>query len=496
MAKQETVFELWLPPRQSGRSVYRWLYEGIIAAIQEGRLRPGSRVPSTRRLALEYGVARGSVSEAYEQLVAEGYLGARVGSGTRVNAVLPEALLTRKALRRAPQPRQSTCAARAVSARGKLLSARSHQVMAPLVPRAFMAHRPALDLFPKKLWAQTTARQLRKSHSLVLAEHDTFGYRPLREAIAGYLGSARGVPCAWQRIMVVSGLQPALDLTVRLLLDAGDQAWMEDPGYPRAHAVLRALGTKVCPVPADGEGIDVGYGRRYFPHARLAYVTPAHQAPLGVAMSLPRRGQLLAWAEQVEAWIFEDDYDSEYRYRGKPLPSLCGLDEACRVIHFGSFSKTLFPGLRLAYLVVPETLVDLFSAARSVMERFPPVIPQLALAEFIDRGHYATHLRRMRSCYGERHATLSQCMHAELSGVLRLAGQPAGLDAPAWIEAAMNEQDLVALARKQDIILAGLQEYAIRKPLDPGVVLGFAAIPPGQIAHAVRKLAQAIRRKN
>lgn len=480
MPKEESAFELWLPPRPDGAALQHWLYEGVRQAILEGRLRAGQRVPATRRLAAEYGVSRGSVTAAYDQLVAEGYLTARVGAGTRVNAVIPDGLLGRQP----PAPAMPRGREAADSPPSGPVPARTGQPFTP--------HRPALDLFPKRLWGQMLSRQLRQSSPATLAEGEAFGYRPLRDAIARYVGTARGVVCGPHRVMVVSGLQQALDLTVRALLGPDDVAWMEDPGYARALSVMKAAGVGHRAVPVDSDGLDAAHGERVCPDARLAYVTPAHQAPLGVAMTLPRRMRLLDWARRANAWIFEDDYDSEYRYRGKPLPSLCALQRDPRVLHFGSFSKTLFPGLRLGYLVLPESLIEPFAEARAITDRFPSILHQLALAEFMERGHYARHLRRMRKRYAQRREALAKVVGNELRGILRFVDVPAGLDAPAWIETGIEEAALIDLAGTRGIHLSGLGNYAVERPLAPGVLLGFAATPGGELERAGKTLARAL----
>lgn len=496
MPKDETAFELWLAPYRSEQTRTQWLYQQMRAAILQGRLPPGSRVPSTRRLAREYGLARGTVSAAYEQLIDEGYLISKVGAGTHVSAVLPEAFLQSGAAAQSSRRVRTTRNGPAtISRRGRLLvDSRPPRPAQPgTTGQAFIAHQPALDLFPKKLWAGIMAKQFQSAHPTRLADGDAFGYTPLREAVAEYVGSARGIPCTREQIMVVSGLQQALDTTARILLDEGDPVWMEDPGYPGACAVLGSAGVEICAVPVDGEGLDPSFGERHHANARLAYVTPAHQAPLGKVLSLARRMQLLDWASRSGAWIFEDDYDSEYRYRGSPVPSLCALDENRRVIHFGSFSKTLFPGLRLGYLVLPPELIDAFAAARAATERYMSIVHQLALSEFIAKGHYARHLRRMRKVYARRRAVLADCVSEELGGTLTLASEPAGLDACAWIRADIDEPALVALAHSRGIILSGLQHYAIEHALAPGVLMGFAATSERQIVRAVKALSATLR---
>jgi GntR family transcriptional regulator/MocR family aminotransferase len=349
MAKRTTtppLMPLMLTPREPGTPAHRWLATALRAEILDGRLRPGARLPATRDLAGQYGLSRGTIVSAFEQLKAEGYLEGTVGSGTYVNKVLPDELLQvpRKAgaarPARAPQRRD-------LSAFGE--RARPVPPYSFNPPRAFRANQPALDLFPTALWAQVAARRLRRASANLLLGCDPLGYRPLQEAVAEYLRTSRGVKCGPEQIAIVSGIQEALDLTARLLLDPGGRVCLEDPGYVGAAAVFEACGAKIVPVPVDAEGMALPGAKAR--GARLAYVTPSHQFPLGISMSLPRRLALLEWARNAGAMIFEDDYDGEYRYSGRPVPALQGLDRHGLVIYSGSFSKVLFPSIRLGYLV-------------------------------------------------------------------------------------------------------------------------------------------------
>ena len=486
MAKDETSYSLWLTPARPGQPRTQWLYEALRTAIVQGRVRPSNRIPSTRRLAQEYGLARGTVSTVYEQLTAEGYLTARIGAGTYVNATLPDELLGHRmpdALSKSDGP---VCNGTGHGSRVPSTVSRGPVVYRDhRVARAFVAHQPALDLFPKRLWGRLMARQFQTVTPARLGEGEPFGYRPLREAIAEYVASARGIPCSSEQVVVVAGLQPALDMTERALLQTGDAVWMEDPGYPAARDILGNAGASVHAVPVDEEGLRVGFGEQHYAGSRLAYVTPAHQAPLGSVMSLSRRLKILDWARRMNAWIFEDDYDGEYRYRGSPVPALGALDQYQRVVHFGSFSKTLFPGLRLGYLIVPAQLLDDFATIRISTERYPSIIHQLVLAAFIAQGHYARHLRRMRAVYAKRHAMLASCVADKLADELELTDAPAGLDVCAWIKSDVSEATLIERALAQDVSLSGLQDYAIECALPSGVLIGFAATPEYEIARGV-----------
>ncbi len=424
--------------RGVGVPLHRQLYEGLREAILSGRLRPGARLPSTRALAADLGASRNTVLAAFGQLLAEGYVEGRVGAGTTVASTLPETLLrahpeARAAERPGRRPR--------LSRRGALLvGTRAALARGAVAARPFRPGLPGLELFPFDLWTRLVARRWRRVPRQLLDYGDPAGYAPLRDAIAAYLREARAVRCEAGQVIVVTGAQQAVDLAARVLLDPGDTAWVEDPGYPGARGALVAAGIRLAPVPVDGEGLDVGRGARQAPHARLVYVTPSHQYPLGVTMSLHRRLALLEWASRSGAWILEDDYDSEYRYGGRPLAALQGLDTAGRVIYVGTFSKVLFPSLRLGYLVVPPELVDAFVAARALADRHSPSVTQAALADFIDGGHFARHVRRTRALYAERQAALVRAVRRALRGLLDVTPAEAGMHLLGWLPAGVDDR--------------------------------------------------------
>ncbi|HLK33740.1 MAG TPA: PLP-dependent aminotransferase family protein, partial [Terriglobales bacterium] len=357
MPKKAITLPLPLPQATPQAPRFRWFYEELRRAILAGRLKPGSRLPASRELAQEYGLARGTIVAAFEQLASEGYVEGKTGSGTYVSQVLPEELLH---VRRVRRPRNLRPRTPGLSAYARRLQPAAMGERGPA--RAFRPNVPALDAFPTALWAQVANRRLRRASWQLLAGGDALGYPPLRQAVAEYLNTSRGVRCSREQVLIVSGVQEALDRTAHLLLNPQDPVWMEEPGYPRAAVVFGAVGAKLCPVPVDKEGLELEYGKRRWRRAKLVYVTPAHQFPLGVTMSLRRRLELLEWAREAGAVIFEDDYDSEYRYAGRPIPAMQGLDRSGTVIFSGSFSDVLFPALRLGYLVVPPSLVEVFAA--------------------------------------------------------------------------------------------------------------------------------------
>jgi GntR family transcriptional regulator/MocR family aminotransferase len=418
----------------SSAPLHRQLYSGLRDAILSGRLAAGARLPATRALASELAISRNTVLDAYAQLMAEGYVTGQIGSGTYVAHALPEDLLqVHSSARPQPpeQPSPTSQPARALSRRGELIAKTPvtvlhYQTSKSLSPISFRPGQPALDTFPLDTWRRIVDRRWRRTPRELLGYGDPAGYLPLREVIAAYLRAARAVHCDARQVIVVSGSQQALDLSARLLLDEGDAAWIEDPGYIGARGALLGAGARAVPVPVDAEGLEIATGAARSPQARMVYVTPSHQYPLGVTMSLTRRLALLEWASRAGAWVLEDDYDSEYRYAGRPLSSLQGLDSASRVIYMGTFSKVMFPALRLGYLVAPPDLVDAFVAARALADRHTPSVEQAALAEFITDGHFARHIRRMRALYAERQATLVGEARRELAGLLEVAPAAGG----------------------------------------------------------------------
>ncbi len=484
MPKRTSTVPLALAPRPAGSGAARWLFDALRAEILDGRLRPGARLPSTRDLANQHGVSRGTVVSVFEQLRSEGYVVGRVGSGTRVNAVLPEDLLHAPP---APPRPAAAPAARTLSAFARrAVLFRGYE---PRSLRAFRANQPALDLFPTTLWAQVAAHRLRRATPALLLGTEPLGHGPLREAVADYLRTSRGVRCDAGQVAIVSGVQEALDLVSRLVLSPGDRVCIEDPGYAGAARVFEAHGATVAPIPVDGEGITLT--SRWWRGARLAYVTPAHQFPLGVAMSLPRRLALLEWARAASALIFEDDYDAEYRYAGRPVPALQGLDRHGVVSFAGTFSKVLFPSLRLGYLVVPPDLVEPLAAAKSVASRHAPLLDQAVLCDFIADGHFGRHLRRMREVYAERLAVLLD-ESRRLSGLVDVARIEAGLQTVGWLRPGIAASHAERAAAQRGVEVVSLARYA-RSPLPrEGLQLGFAAVDAEEIRRGVRELTVAL----
>ena len=469
--------------------LYRWLYDELRSAILAGRLHPGARLPATRDLAAQYGISRPTIVSAFEQLHSEGYVEGKVGSGTYVSETLPDELLQVPRAKSTARARRHAIPLSAYARRLQPLARRE-----PGPARAFRASQPALDAFPMNLWAQVATRRLRRVSARLLAGGEALGYRPLREAVAEYLNTSRGVKCTADQVLIISGVQQALDRAAHLLLNPGDPVWMEEPGYPGAAVVFRAVGAKICAVPVDSEGLNLEAGRRRWQqqHPRLVYVTPAHQFPLGVTMSLRRRLSLLEWARRSRTIIFEDDYDSEYRYSGRPIPALQGLDRAAVVIFAGSFTDVLFPALRLAYLVVPSDMVDIFAAAESVSTHHPPLIDQAILCDFIREGHFARHVRRMRELYAERLSVLAESSRERLGGLLEIPPVEAGLRTVGWLQGGRSAERAAQAAAKHDVEVVPLSRYAWGRVRRDGLVLGFAAVDGREIRRGVEQLARAL----
>jgi GntR family transcriptional regulator/MocR family aminotransferase len=475
----------------SALPLYRQLYNALREAILAGQLKAGARLPSTRALANALAISRNTVMNAYAQLLAEGYVEGEVGSGTYVARTLPDELLqARIDLTKGDQlPRIGWT----LSRRGTRLA--SNQIPVSRFSSEFIAFRPglpALDAFPYELWARLVARRWRRPQRSLLGYGDPAGYRPLRDAIAAYLGEARAVRCQAEQVIVVAGSQQALDLTARMLLDEGDTAWIEDPGYLGARGALLGAGAQLIPVPVDDEGLDVASGASVSQQARLIYVTPSHQYPYGVTMSLRRRLALLEWASQAGAWVLEDDYDSEYRYAGRPLAALQGLDGEGRVIYLGTFSKVLFPALRLGYMVVPPDLVDAFAAARALVDCHSPALDQAALADFISAGHFARHIRRMRALYAERQALLVDAARHALAGLLEVQSAEAGMHLVGWLPEGVDDVEASRRAAAYGVGAPPLSMYGLRPLRRGGLLLGFTAVGEKEIRHGVQRLAKAL----
>ena len=478
-----------------GIPLYQQVYTHLRASILSGGLKGGMKLPSTRTLANELNVSRNTIVNAYRQLTAEGYLDSMVGSGTFVARVLPDHLLTPprgtdSTDTRPTEPRQPVFSDHT---KLQLETPQLSWVMpspAGASPRPFRLGVPALQAFPFKLWSRLVVRRARSMPASAFTYQDLAGYGPLREAIAAHVTVARGVQCAPDQIIILPGAQGGLDLAARMLINSGDPVWMEDPGYLQARGAFLGAGAEIISVPVDKDGLVVGEGIARASQARLAYVTPSHQFPLGVTMSLPRRLALLDWAKRANAYILEDDYDSEYRFARRPLPALQGLDDAGRVIYIGTFSKVLFPALGIGYLILPLPLVNAFEAVRAFINLHPPVLEQMVLTDFIVEGHLSRHLRRMRSLYAERRAAL---LDAAREIPLEIHPPESGIHCVGWLPDGMDDVTLAREASEQGIDLVPVSSFSIEPLARKGIILGYSEYSVDQIKEGVRRIGVAMR---
>ena len=475
--------------RQAASPLHRQLYEELRALILSGRLAPGSKLPSTRLLAAEHGVSRNTVLQAFDQLMGEGYIEGRRGAGSFVSRDLPHRPARTSAASSAVRP------LRGISARGHAIGVK-HGRQEPL-PIPFAPGSPDVAAFPADLWARLVARSWRRLTVADYAAGDRAGYQPLRAAIADYLGAERAVRCSADQVLIFSGIRQAIDLTLRVLADSGDAVWMEEPGYRGVRATLKAAGCRAVPVPVDSEGLSVMAGARLAPRPRLICISPSHQYPLGITMSLARRLELLAYARRVRAWVLEDDYDSEFRYSGRPLAALQGLDDGGGVLYAGSFSKAMFPALRLGYLVVPEPLVESFRRARAALDDYPGPGLQPALAAFMQGGYFGSHVRQMRRRYAGRQAALIASAQAYLRGSLEVEPDPAGLHliarlAPPLAQR-MDDLDVERAAAGVVVATVALSRFYAKRPAQQGLLLGYAAFDDAAIDMAAQRLGAALR---
>jgi GntR family transcriptional regulator / MocR family aminotransferase len=450
----------WRPDPRSARPLYRQVYDRFREAIRDGVLRPEERLPSARSLASQLGAARGTVDMAYSLLAGEGYIVGRGAAGTFVASGLTPGL--RRSLKRSGSASAD-------------ISARSRPPGTTVMP--FQLGVPALDVFPRALWSRLSSRRNRILTVETMVSGEAGGFAPLREAIASYLTVSRGIRCHPEEVIITAGFQGALGLLTRTFLQPGDEVWFEEPGYFWARDTLAAAGAKVIPTPVDAEGLDVAEAVKQAPRARFAYVTPAHQSPLGISLTLQRRLALLSWAEGANAWIIEDDYDSEFRYGSRPLPALKSLDEAGRVLYVGTFSKVLFPGLRLGYLVVPEIEVARVRRVSQFLHGGGPMLMQAVVADFMSEGHLARHIRRMRMLYEQRRASLVNALAEVLEDRLTVQLQAGGMHLIARAPTLKDDCHLVARARAHGLAPAALSAwYADRRRKEQGLLLGFTNI--------------------
>jgi GntR family transcriptional regulator / MocR family aminotransferase len=486
---------------RGGAALHRQVYRELARLILAGRLAPGSRLPSSRELARELGVARNTVLSALDQLASEGYVEGRRGSGTYVAADLPDPEPLSKAPLSAEDSAGRRGNPRAGAAPAPVLAPRAAAlVQAHLAPprRSGLLAPGLADVgeFPFEIWARLLARSWRRPARSLATGGSPGGLLGLRQAIADYLRLLRGVRCEAEQVIIVSGTRQGLDLAARLLLEPGEAAWLENPGFPGLRGPLIAAGAKLVPLPVDAEGLDLARAGTS-PAPRLVCVTPSHQFPLGMTMSLARRLALLERARADNAWIFEDDYDSEWRYRGRPLAALQGLDADGRVIYAGSFSKVLFGSLRIGYLVVPPPVLEAFLAARATLDDQPSLIAQPALAAFLAEGHFASYLRRQRRIYRARQERALAAAERHLDGLLEVPPDPGGLHLIGYLAPdlarRMDDREASRRAAAHGMAVPPLSDYWIGRPRRQGLMLGYATLPEAAIEPAMARLAKALK---
>jgi GntR family transcriptional regulator/MocR family aminotransferase len=462
---------------------YRQVYESCREIILSGRIRPGQRLPSTRALAVDLGISRLPVVVAFEQLLHEGYIQGRVGSGSYVSETIPDELTRPVVFKTLEDPRLLK-----KRGRSRYLGLPGQDILG-----AFRVSLPALDQFPERIWKRLLFRHAKNFHAKEMAYGQPAGVWALRETIAEYVSTARAVRCDASQILIVSGSQLALQICAKALLQDGGEVCIEEPGYPGARQALGGTGAKLNPIEIDEEGMRVRKLDQYRKKARLVYVTPSHQYPLGVTMTATRRLELLDWAERNQAWIIEDDYDSEYRYASRPLGSLQGMDASSRVIYIGTFSKVLFPSLRLGYVVVPQELYPRFVEIRESFDIFSPTLYQLVVADFINEGHFARHLRRMRNVYLSRRNALLDSLEGSASQWLKPHNADAGIHLSAFLPQKIRDREVVFRAAKNRISVTPLSVCYFGQKKTNGLILGFGGANERRIKNAARQLIDIIK---
>ncbi len=484
----KSVWQLALSSPDPKEEIWRWLYKELRSAILAGRIPSGTRLPSTRLLANQLKVSRWTVVTAFQQLLDEGLTRTENGSGTYVEVDTPQRAFTVSRASSATSHKHASLSDGAATLLKEVRSSVGYRITG----KAFRSCEPALDLFPRDLWGRVASRVARRAPLALYTYGNAAGYGPLRKAIAEYVGGSRGVICSPEQVVVTSGAQQGLDLIARLLLNPGDMVWVEDPGYDGARYAFRAAGAVVVPVRVDSEGIDVAAGRQAAPKARIAYVTPANQYPLGITMSKSRRADLLRWAALDGAWIVEDEFDAEYRYSGMSVASLQSQDSNGSVLYVGTFSKVLFGSLRLGFLVLPQALVEPFAKYRYATDRQVSTIDQAILSEFITEGHFGHHLQRMRVAYAERAEILSHAVTQSFGGMMTLSSPIAGMRAIGWLPPSTSDETVALKARGYGLEVASLSSFSIRHYCSPGLILGFASCQEKELLEGTEKLAQAL----
>ena len=469
----------------SDTPLYKQLYDAFRQAILDSKFSPGQKLPGTRSLASELKISRNTVVLAFEQLLLEGYIKGKIGAGTFVNEIPDNILNAKDNVNRKKSEKKLTT--NLISQLGSPELVHRNILREEIIP--FQNGLPSLDEFPLKVWLKLNnqiAQTLSYAH---LGYGEAAGYKQLREEISVYLRTYRAVKCNAEQIIIVNGSQQGLDLIMRVLLEPGNNVLLEDPGYFGARASMLFSNAHIFPAPLDNEGLDIEYSSKKYPPPKLIYTTPSHQFPLGLTMSIARRIQLLQYASKNNCWIIEDDYDSEFRYSGSPLPSLQGMDKNNCVIYLGTFSKVLFPALRLGYIVLPDPqMIDVFVSAKSMMDRQSPMFEQMITSEFLKQGYFTRHIRKMRTLYKERQEFLINEIEKEIGDSLKVKSSDAGMHIIAWLPENLDDMIISQKARENNLIAYPLSEYVLKFKQKPGLILGYTAFDKPKLKSAIQLL--------
>lgn len=467
---------------ESSIPLYKQLYELLRNSILDGKIQPGKRLPGTRSLAAELNISRNTVAIAFDQLRIEGYITGKTGSGYFVSEIpdkkpLPVGISNEKL-----HPAKEFVKLKKYSS-GRL---RENYRSDEIIP--FQNGIPALNYFPIRTWLKIINQTASYISDSLLGYSDAAGFRPLREAIASYLKTYRAVNCTAEQVLIVNGSQQGLDLIGRILLKKGSKVWLEDPGYLGIRDSMISAGASIHPCPLDDEGIDINFSWKHNPKPDLIYTTPSHQFPIGITMSVARRMQLLNFAIKNKCWIIEDDYDSEFRYVGNPLPSLQGMDQSKSVLYLGTFSKVLVPGLRLGYLVLPDSrMLNTFASMKYIMDRQSPILEQIVLAKYIEDGHFTKHIRKMRMLYKSRQEYLISEINKNMDGLISVNSSPSGMHIIAWLPQKLSDKKVFEAARKLNLILNPLSGYTLKYFKAPGSIIGYTGFNEVEIKEGLNK---------
>lgn len=467
-------------------------HQAIKELILNGQLKSGTKLPSTRTLSEMMSISRNSVISGFDRLIDEGYLITKNGAGTYVSSTLPDEMIHIRSVAQQKQEDEKNAdlninyAMKAmVSLWDKSLPHSGHNL-------TFNIGVGCTDLFPHELWGRLlgrTWRQFSRRHGQL---NDPLGFQPLRLAISDYIRATRGLHCTEDQILIVNGTQQAMNLTAQVLLQKDDEVWLDEPGYDGALGAFTAMGAKICPVISDQYGMDIAYGIEHWPDAKMIFTSPSHQFPLGGTLSLSRRMALLDWAAETDTWVFEDDYNSEFRYTAPPIQALQGLDKQQRVIYAGTFSKMMFPEFRLGFLVIPNKLVKAFKIAKYYADTRTSYLEQATLATFISEGHYARHVRRVRKACYERQKVMTAAIQQYLPDSICIEPSDSGIHLVCWLSDNLNEQDVIDKCRKVGLGAQPLSRYCQNQCEKQAILLGFAAHQPPEIVAGIQKLAQII----